>query len=80
MPKGEKYESLRELVREEINTFLARGKRKINGKRGADSRQAYLHDMDTALDALIHWSTNAQSTTELYETFRILNQKYDTEI
>ncbi|MEN9612314.1 MAG: hypothetical protein RLZZ628_3128 [Bacteroidota bacterium] len=79
LPKGEKYETLRELVREEINTFLTRGKRKVNGKRGADSRQAYLSDMNLALDALIHWTVQAQSTTELYETFRVLNQKYDSE-
>jgi hypothetical protein len=79
LPQGEKYESVRELVREEINTFLTRGKRKVNGKRGADSRQAYLPDMDVALDALIYWTANAQSTTELYETFRVLNQKYNPE-
>lgn len=79
LPKGEKYENVRELVREEINTFLTRGKRKVNGKRGADSRQAYLPDMDVALDALIYWTANAQSTIELYETFRVLNQKYNPE-
>lgn len=79
LPKGANFESVREIVREEINTFLTRGKRKINGKRGADSRQAYLSDMDIALNALIEWTENIQSTIELYETFRGLNQKYKSE-
>jgi hypothetical protein len=76
LPKGKMYKDACNLVREEINTFLSRGKTKKGGRRGADSRMAYLTDMSTALDAIIEWTENQGSAVDLYQRFKDLNKMY----
>ncbi len=76
LPEGEMYKEARALVREEISIFLTRGKEKKGGVRGADSRQAFLPDMDIALACIITWFSSAQSTFELYSAFKELNKRY----
>lgn len=75
LPKGKKYEQVREVVREEVNTFLAKGKRKKNGSRGADSRMGYKEDMEIALDTIISWKAKRGTSMELYNEFKALNDK-----
>lgn len=69
-----KVKKAREIVREEINTFLTRGKRKNkSGIRGGDSRMAYLSDMEKALDVVIEWVLKNGSSIDLYNDFKKLN-------
>lgn len=74
LPRGSKYEELRKELREEINTFLAGGKRKINGVRGADSRMGYLPTMEKAFDIIFEWRGNVGTLTELLIKFKELNK------
>lgn len=75
LPKGKQYEQVRKIVREEINTFLARGKRKKNNYRGADPRMAYKGDMEIALDIIIAWKARRGTSTDLYNEFKALNDE-----
>lgn len=74
LPKGSKYKSLKDEVREEINTFLAGGKRKVNGKRGADSRMGYISDTEKAFDVIFSWKGRGGSIAELLMEFQKLNK------
>lgn len=76
LPAGKLYEHVRRVVREEVLTFLSRGKTKKSGRRGADPRMGFLTDMNTAYDALIDWTARNGSATDLYDTFRELNKIY----
>lgn len=76
LPQGRMYKELRDLVREEINTYLSRGKAKKSGRRGADARMGYLTDMNTALDTIIEWTENKGSAADLYQRFKELNKMY----
>ena len=67
------YEDVRELVREEINTFLSRGKRKKNGVRGADSRMCYISDMEASINQIIEWHEKRGTPVEIYNEFKTLN-------
>jgi len=78
LPKGKKYKEVKVLVREEINTFLSRGKTKKGGRRGADARMGYVTDMNTAYEAIIEWAANKESAADLYQRFKELNKIYQT--
>ena len=75
LPKGDKYDEVRKFVREEKIIFLTGGKKKDeNGKRGADSRQAYISThLEVALNALLKWVQEGGNTFDLFMTFRQLN-------
>ena len=75
LPKEKKYKEVREIVREEVNTFLAKGKRKKNGYRGADARMGFVGDMEMALDKIISWKANNGTATDLFIVFKELNDK-----
>lgn len=76
LPEGDRYKNSRELIREEINTFLARGKRKKLGRRGADSRMGFIPEMEVALENIIQWTAKNESFVELYAIFKKLNEDY----
>lgn len=74
LPKGKANKTARSYVYEEKNTFLTRGKR-INqyGIRGADSRQAYVSDIEELLDIITKWIVSRGTTVELFNALRELN-------
>lgn len=76
LPTGKRFAEVSELVREEVNTFLARGKRKKNGIRGADSRMGYISDMEAALNQIIEWHEKRGTPVELYNEFKSLNDQF----
>ena len=74
LPKGEEYQAARNFIYEEKNTFLTRGHRKnAQGIRGADSRMAYIPDIDELINVVTNWITNKGTVFELYTNLRDLN-------
>ena len=57
-------------------TFLARGKRKKNGRRGADVRMSLVEDLEVTLERLMTWKLKQGSYVDLFKTFRALNNDY----
>lgn len=78
LPTEDKYKELRRFVREEKIIFLTGGKKKNDfGKRGADSRQAYISThLEVALKTLLEWIQESGNTFDLFLKFRQLNIDY----
>ncbi|UXP30603.1 hypothetical protein N6H18_09575 [Reichenbachiella agarivorans] len=76
LPEGEKYKSAREVIREEKKIFLTRGK-KLNEKgiRGADSRMAYIQDMEEIMNLITKWAFESRNYFELYSLLRDKNEE-----
>lgn len=74
LPKGKENEKARKLIYEEKNTFLTRGKR-INeaGIRGADSRMAYISDIEEMLNIIAEWVASQGTMVELFNKLHELN-------
>lgn len=55
LPKGENFKKARDLIYEEKNTFLTRGRRKDErGIRGADGRMAFTDDINELINIITH--------------------------
>lgn len=66
----------REIIYDQKNIFLTRGKIKNeNGIRGGDSRQAYLDDMQVALEIVLNWVNDGANPVNLYNAFRDKNKE-----
>ena len=64
----------RDMIYDQKNIFLTRGKVKNEkGIRGGDSRQAYLSDLEMALDVVITWVNEGANPVNLYNIFRDKN-------
>ncbi|MCD8471549.1 MAG: hypothetical protein LRY33_03015, partial [Parabacteroides chartae] len=51
---------VRDIIYEEKNTFLTRGRRKDkSGIRGADSRMSYITDITDLINIIIEWVTQS---------------------
>lgn len=76
LPEGDKYKSAREVIREEKKIFLTRGK-KLNDKgiRGADSRMAYIQDMEEVMSLITKWAFESRNYFELYSLLRDKNEE-----
>jgi len=61
------------MIYEEKNVFLTRGKRTINGRRGADSRMWFNHEAEEALRIVQKWVVESREPIGLYRTFLELN-------
>lgn len=74
LPKGKENQKARRFIYEEKNTMLTRGKRiKDNGRRGGDSRMAYITDIEEVLNIITQWVASRGTMIELYTTLRDLN-------
>lgn len=74
LPKGNEFKTARDLIYEEINTFLTRGHRKNEkGIRGGDGRMSYTDDMHEMVNIITHWITSKGSMYELYIKMRDIN-------
>ena len=66
----------RDMIYDQKNIFLTRGKVKNSkGIRGGDSRQAYLEDMEVALEIVIDWVNEGANPVNLYNAFRDKNME-----
>ncbi|SFH39044.1 hypothetical protein [Pontibacter chinhatensis] len=66
----------RDMIYDQKNIFLTRGKVKDSrGIRGGDSRQAYLEDMEAALEIVIDWVNEGANPVNLYNAFRDKNRE-----
>jgi hypothetical protein len=74
LPKGEAFASARKIIREEKKIFLTRGKKLDNrGIRGADSRMAYIQDMEDLMNLLVKWAFENGNLFDLYNLIREKN-------
>ena len=75
LPRDERYEDYRKLVREEKNIFLTRGKKlDKDGIRGGDSRMGYIQDMEEIMNAIANWAHKSMNYSELYFILRDKNK------
>lgn len=76
LPKGRDYKPVRQLIYDEFNLFLNRGKAiKANGLRGSDGRMALPRPvMEEAFRVLHAWGqTSMLNPSQLYNSLRELN-------
>ncbi|AFU68577.1 hypothetical protein P700755_001723 [Psychroflexus torquis ATCC 700755] len=74
LPKGDSYDELRKVVREEKTIFLTGKKIDNSGRRNADSRQAYISThLKIALNTLFEWISEGGNSFDLFMKFRALN-------
>lgn len=74
LPSGEKNKKFRNLIYEEKNVYLTRGKRKNKfGVRGADSRMGFMTDAQQVFNIVLKWASSENSPVELYASLSDLN-------
>lgn len=77
LPKGDAYEELRKVVREEKTIFLTGKRKDESGRRNADSRQAYISShLKVALNTMFEWISEGGNSFDLFMKFRNLNVEY----
>ena len=76
LPTSNKHKFARDIIREEKNIFLTRGN-KLNerGIRGADSRMAYIQDMEFIMNLIIEWARESGNYFDLYSRIRDKNKE-----
>lgn len=74
LPKGENFKKARDLIYEEKNTFLTRGRRKDErGIRGADGRMVFTDDINELINIITHWISAKGTMYDLYTKILDLN-------
>jgi hypothetical protein len=79
LPKGKEFKEARQLIYDEKNVFLNRGKKKSdnNGIRKSDGRMTYQEFMGEMLDLITKWVSESQNPVDLYEMLYDLNEKHN---
>ena len=79
LPKGSEFKEDRDLIYDEKNIFLNRGKRKSdnNGIRKSDGRMTYQPVMGEILDVITEWASTSQNPADLYYNLYQLNEKHN---
>lgn len=79
LPKGKEFKEARQLIYDEKNVFLNRGKKKSDndGIRKSDGRMAYQEFMNEILDLITKWASESQNPIDLYNMLYDLNEKYN---
>ncbi|KIA92484.1 hypothetical protein OA93_23420 [Flavobacterium sp. KMS] len=78
LPKGKEFKEERDIIYEEKNIFLTRGKAKNKrGIRGGDSRMGYNDDMYELVNLITDWVSMTQDPVDLYQRIYDLNDKYN---
>lgn len=77
LPKGKENEQGRRYIYDEVNLFLNRGKHlNAKGKRGSDSRMAYINpQLQPAFATVVDWLRHGAIPFQLYEAFRRKNEE-----
>lgn len=78
LPAGPEFKEARQLIYDEKNVFLNRGKKKSdnNGIRKSDGRMTYQEFMSDMLDLVAKWVTESQNPVDLYTMIYELNEKH----
>lgn len=78
LPKGPEHKHDRQLIYDEKNIFLNRGKRKSdnNGIRKSDGRMIYQPVMNEMLDIILEWASESQNPFDIYQKLYNLNEKH----
>jgi hypothetical protein len=78
LPSGKENEELRQLLYDEKNIFLNRGKKKSdnNGVRRSDGRMTYQEYMSEMLDVVTKWVSESQVPIDLYHALYELNENH----
>ncbi len=80
LPKGPEFKADRDLIYDEKNIFLNRGKKKSdnpNGIRKSDGRMTYQPVMGEILDVISEWASTSQNPFDLYNSLYDLNDKHN---
>lgn len=80
LPKGKEFKEERDLIYDEKNIFLNRGKKKSdndNGVRKSDGRMTYQPIMGEILDIISEWASTSQNPFDLYTSLYNLNDKHN---
>jgi hypothetical protein len=78
LPKGKSFKKYRDIIYDEKNVFLNRGKAKDEkGIRGSDGRMTYNEDMKEMVDLVANWVMTSQDPIDLYKSLFALNKKYN---
>lgn len=76
LPKGKKFEDVREIIYEEKNILINRGAKKDKkGIRGSDGRMAYLEDLEIAIKIVADWTSKKGTSAELFMMFWDKNEE-----
>lgn len=68
LPSGSEHSEARKIIREEKKIFLTRGKKlNLKGIRGADSRMAYIKDMEEIMNLITIWAFENGNLFDLYK-------------
>ena len=78
LPKGDEFKEARDIIYDEKNVFLNRGKKKSdnNGVRGSDGRMTFQPVMNEMLDIIVRWVSESQNPFALYHMLYELNEKH----
>lgn len=78
LPAGDEFKAARQLIYDEKNVFLNRGKKKSdnNGIRKSDGRMTYQEYMGEILDIVAKWVSESQNPVDIYNMFYELNEKH----
>jgi hypothetical protein len=80
LPAGKEFKEERDLIYDEKNIFLNRGKKKSDsdtGVRGSDGRMTYQPVMGEILDIVSEWASTSQNPFDLYTNLYNLNDKHN---
>lgn len=79
LPKGKEFKEARQLIYDEKNVFLNRGKKKSDndGIRKSDGRMTYQEFMSEMLDLITKWASQSQNPIDLYNMLYDLNEKHN---
>lgn len=75
-PKKGEGALLRRLVFDELGVFLADGKVKKNGRRGADGRMTYSENMEEVVEIISSWISESGDAISLFFELFDLNEKH----
>ncbi|GEM_PF-1135118 len=78
LPSGKKNKKLRQMIYDEKNLFLNRGKAlDSRGKRGSDGRMSFIATfMEPAFNSVADWVKTGGSSFDAYMAFYDLNEAY----
>lgn len=78
LPSGPSFKQERDIIYDEKNIFLNRGKAKdARGIRGGDGRMAFNDDMHELVDLIADWIMTSQDPVDLYQRLYDLNDKHN---
>jgi len=68
LPKGSSFKKLRNIIYDEKNLLINRGKKKNEkGIRGSDGRMAYIDDLEIALNIVMKWVWGKGTPVDIYK-------------